>query len=94
MFFIYQVVNINEITLFSVIPDTAALCEMTGFNTPTLTPYFLKQQGVFCALEERKKALVKEAINSAESALIDAGFDKKNIKKKIVVGKKDLQGPS
>ena len=30
----------HHITLFSVIPDTTALCQMTGFNTPTLTPYF------------------------------------------------------
>lgn len=74
-----------------MIPDTSALCEMTGFNTPTLTPYFLKQQGAFCALENRKKVLVKEALNSADAALINAGFDRKNIKKKVVVEKKDRQ---
>ncbi|MFO7737736.1 MAG: universal stress protein [Desulfatiglandaceae bacterium] len=78
----------HHITLFSVIPDTTALCQMTGFNTPTLTPYFLEQQGAFCALEEKKKNLIKASLESAEAVLIKAGFDKSNIKRKMIVEKK------
>jgi nucleotide-binding universal stress UspA family protein len=78
----------HAVTLFSVVPDTAAFCEMTGFNNPTLTPYFLKQQGIFCTMEDKKKALVQEIMQKGEEVLIKAGFDKERIKKKIVVGKK------
>jgi nucleotide-binding universal stress UspA family protein len=78
----------HNVTLFSVIPDTTALCEMTGFNTPTLIPYFLEQQGVFCTLEDKKKDLIKASLQNAEEALIQAGFDKSNIKKKMIVEKK------
>jgi nucleotide-binding universal stress UspA family protein len=78
----------HHVTLFSVIPDTAALCEMTGFNTPTLTPYFLEQQGVFCTLEDKKKDLIKASLQSAEAVLIQAGFAKSNIERKMIVEKK------
>ena len=78
----------HSVTLFSVVADTAALCEMTGFNTPTLTPYFLEQQGVFCTLEDKKKDLIKASLQRAEEALVQAGFDKSNIKKKMIVEKK------
>ena len=66
----------NKITLFNVIPDTAALCEM---NSPELTPYFKSQQTSFCLLEEKKKELVNQAVQKAKSILMDAGFDEKNI---------------
>ena len=78
----------HSITLFSVSPDTAALCEMTGFNTPTLTPYFLEQQGVFCTLEDKKKDLVKKALQDAKKILSNAGFEEKNIHTKMLVEKK------
>ncbi|MBL7181411.1 MAG: universal stress protein [Pseudomonadota bacterium] len=42
----------NQVTLFSVILDTAMLCDM---NSPELTPYFIAQQGTFCSLEDKKK---------------------------------------
>jgi nucleotide-binding universal stress UspA family protein len=66
----------NKITLFNVIPDTAALCEM---NSPELTPYFKSQQSSFCLLEEKKKELVNQAIQKARNILMDAGFDENNI---------------
>ena len=43
----------HRITLFCVIPDTAAICDM---NSPSLTPYFLSRQADFCALEDEKKS--------------------------------------
>jgi nucleotide-binding universal stress UspA family protein len=66
----------NKITLFNVIQDTAALCEM---NSPELTPYFKSQQSSFCMLEEKKQELVKQAVEKARDILTDAGFDENNI---------------
>lgn len=78
----------HEIMLLNVILDTTALCEMTGFNSPTLTPYFLKQQGAFCTLEDKKKDLMKKTLEIAKGVFLKAGFDKNKIKKKMIVGKK------
>jgi nucleotide-binding universal stress UspA family protein len=66
----------NNITLFNVIQDTAALCEM---NSPELTPYFKSQQSSFCLLEEKKQELVNQALQKAKNILMDAGFDENNI---------------
>jgi len=66
----------NKITLFNVIQDTAALCEM---NSPELTSYFISQQRSFCILEEKKKELVNEALQKARKILMDAGFEENNI---------------
>jgi nucleotide-binding universal stress UspA family protein len=66
----------TKVTLFSVLQDTAALCEM---NSPALTPYFTSQQSSFCLLEEKKKELVNEALKTAQHILIEAGFEEKNI---------------
>lgn len=74
----------NKITLFNVIPDTAALCEM---NSPELTPYFKSQQSSFCVLEEKKKELVNQAVQKARNILMDAGFDANNITVKSEVKK-------
>ena len=66
----------NKITLFNVIQDTAALCEM---NSPELIPYFKSQQSSFCKLEEKKKQLVNQALKKAREILMYAGFDENNI---------------
>ena len=66
----------NKITLFNVVPDTAALCAM---NSPELTPYFISQQSTFCLLEEKKKKLVDEAMQKAKRILLDAKFEENNI---------------
>ena len=70
----------HKITLFNVLPDSAVLCAM---NSPELTPYFLSQKSSFCILENKKKELINEAMQKAEKKLINAGFDKKNIKVKV-----------
>ncbi|MBW1726725.1 MAG: universal stress protein [Deltaproteobacteria bacterium] len=66
----------NDITLFNVVQDTAALCEM---NSPELTPYFKSQQSSFCLLEEKKQELVNQAVGKAKEIFMDAGFDENNI---------------
>ena len=58
-----------RITLFSVLPDTAAICEMHG---PELTPYFKAQQDSFCALEEKKKEILTAAQMKARKLLLTA----------------------
>jgi nucleotide-binding universal stress UspA family protein len=77
----------NKITLFNVIPDTAALCAM---NSPELTPYFTSQQSSFCLLEEKKKKLVNEAMQKAKRILLDANFKEKNITIKSEMKKKGV----
>ncbi len=69
-----------KITLFSVLPGTAAICDM---NSPELTPYFISQQSIFCQLEDQKKQLITEALKKAKNLLVEAGFDEKRIKIKI-----------
>jgi len=70
----------SKVTLFYVVQDSVALCDM---NSPELTPYFLTQQSAFCALEEKKKELIKEAMQKAKTMLTGAGFKEKNIETKI-----------
>lgn len=59
------------VTLFSVLPDTATLCDL---NSPELTPLFRSQQASFCQLEDKKRMLVTEACEKARQTLIEAGF--------------------
>ena len=77
----------HKITLFSVIPDTAAVCEMFS---PELTPYFLSQRDLFCSMEAKKKDLVNEALEKARDLLLKSGFDEKNITTKIETQKKGI----
>ena len=77
----------HKITLFSVIPDTAAVCEMFS---PELTPYFLSQRDLFCSMETKKKDLVNEALKKAMDLLLKSGFDEEDITTKIVTQKKGI----
>ena len=77
----------HEITLFSVIPDTAAICEMTS---PELVPTFLAHQIEFCSMEDKKRELVEKAVQKAKEILLKAGFDEKKISIKIVSRKKGV----
>ncbi|MFC1822741.1 universal stress protein [Thermodesulfobacteriota bacterium] len=70
----------HEITLFSLLPDTAVICDM---NSPELTPYFLSQQTTFCVLEDKKKELIEGALTKAKEVLLQAGFEEKNVKIKV-----------
>lgn len=77
----------NTVTLFHVLADSAVLCEM---HSPELAEYFIAQQSNFCALEEKKKQLVKEAMETAKELLMDAGFAEKNIVFKLETKKKGI----
>jgi nucleotide-binding universal stress UspA family protein len=77
----------NDITLFSVIPDTAALCDM---NSPELTPYFLSQHSSFSLLEAQKKQLIDEALQQAKDILVKAGFTADRIHFKIQTKKRGI----
>jgi nucleotide-binding universal stress UspA family protein len=70
----------SRVTLFNVGVDTATLCQM---DSPALTPFFKSQQSQFCALEEKKRGLVDEAIAKARRILLDAGFAPELVKVKI-----------
>ena len=74
----------TQITLFNVVQDTAAMCEM---NSPELTPYFTTEQSSFCLLEEKKKELVENAMQKSKALLMNAGFDEQHITIKAEVKK-------
>ena len=77
----------HKITLFSVIPDTAAACEIFS---PELTTYFLSQREIFCSMQDKKMELINEAIEKARDLLIKAGFEEKNISAKVEAQKKGI----
>ena len=77
----------QQIILFCVVPDTAALCDM---NSPSLTPYFVEKQAIFCGLEDQKKELIDEAMHKAKKLLLTAGFEEKNITLKVQTKKKGV----
>ena len=64
--------NHAAITLFSVLADTADLCDM---NSPELTPLFKAQQSSFCQLEDKKRNLISEACEKGKQILSNAGWD-------------------
>ncbi len=72
--------NENEITLFNIMMDTAALCQM---DSPALTPLFKSQQASFCALEDKKRELVLDVMNRAKTHLLESGFGANNIDIKV-----------
>ncbi len=77
----------GNVTLLSIIPDTAALCEM---NSPELIPYFKSQQSSFCHLEDKKKELVQVALDRAKGVLVGAGFSEDSITLKIETKKRGV----
>lgn len=77
----------HRITLFNIILDTAAICDM---DNPSLTPYFMAQKGAFCSVEDQKKTLVNEALQKAKELLIKAGFEEEHIIIKVEAKKKGV----
>ena len=77
----------HRITLFSVITDTASICDM---DSPELIPYFKAQQSNFCMLEDKKKELVNEALQRGKEILLKAGYKEENITIKADVKKKGV----
>lgn len=77
----------SRITLFSVLPDTASICEM---DSPELIPYFTSQQTSFCTIEAKKRELMENALSGAKKDLLAAGFDANAIKTKMVSKKKGI----
>jgi len=77
----------HKVTLFSVIPDTAAACEMFS---PELTTYFLSQREVFCSMQDKKTELINEAQSRARELLLKAGFPEDHISAKVVPQKRGV----
>jgi len=77
----------HKVTLFSVIQDTAAICEM---YSPELTPHFMAERSAFCVLENKKKDLIEEAQQKAKDILIQSGFEGVNITSKVETSKKGV----
>lgn len=66
----------HEITLFYVVPNTAAAC---GLNSPSLTPYFENERNAFCRMEEQRQAMMRETLEAARNDLLGAGFGREKI---------------
>lgn len=77
----------DSITLFHVFSDSAVLCDM---HSPELAEYFIAQQSSFCALEDKKKDLVKEAMEKAKALLTQAGFSAEKIEFRLETKKKGI----
>ena len=72
--------NDYQVTILSIIPDTAAVCSM---YSPELTPHFMAEQGVFCAMEDKSKELLQSAQENAKKLLIERGFREEDIELKL-----------
>lgn len=77
----------HKVTLFSVVPDTLLVCQM---HDETLTPYFLAQRDAFCALEDKKRDLLMDALSRAREMLLSSGFPRQNVEIKIEKEKKGV----
>jgi nucleotide-binding universal stress UspA family protein len=66
----------SQVVIYSVIPDTAALCDM---NSPELTPYFKSQKDTFCILEDKKREVLSLAQQKAKTLLLANGFGEQQI---------------
>lgn len=77
----------HNVTLFSVVQDTAAVCEM---YSPELSPHFMSERRDFCSLDHIKKELINEAQQKAKEILVQAGFKEENISSKVENSKKSV----
>ena len=79
--------NHTAVTLFSVLSDTASLCDM---NSPELTPLFKSQQSSFCQLEDKKRSLINAACEKGKQILCDAGWDPTYVTTKAELKRKGI----
>ncbi|WP_035238970.1 universal stress protein [Desulfobacter vibrioformis] len=77
----------HEITLFYVVPNTAAACEL---NSPSLTPYFEKERNAFCRMEEKRQDMMRETLEAARNDLLGAGFNPEKISIKTQPQEKNI----
>ena len=70
----------GTVTLFSVIPDATAACDL---DSPSLTPLFNKNRLAFCAIEDTKKDHLKAFMERAKGVLVEAGYPSKNVTVRI-----------
>jgi nucleotide-binding universal stress UspA family protein len=77
----------HEIILFSVIPSTAAVCELQG---DSLIPTFTEQQEAFCQVEAEKKMALETALERARQLLLEAGFPEENVQVKTSAQKRGV----
>jgi nucleotide-binding universal stress UspA family protein len=76
-----------RITLFSVVPDMSAICEL---QSPELTPYFKAQQDSLCVLEEKKREILTSAQLKAKALLLENGFKEDQVRVKSEPKKKGI----
>ena len=72
----------GSVTLFSVLPDAAATCEV-DMDNPGLKSLYKNSLQTFCAIEAAKKNTVKESMEKAKECLVQAGFSSTKVKIKV-----------
>ena len=88
-----NVMSTAMVTMFSVLPDPTAGCELDG---PSLAPIFKQNIKTFCTIEDAKKAAVEGFMEEAKKRLVKAGFPSKNVairirKKKVGIARDILK---
>lgn len=76
-----------DVTLFNVLLDTEAMCAM---ESPELTPYFKAEQSAFCSLEDKKKEVVRQAMQKGRQCLENCGFREGRINTRTEVRQKGV----
>jgi len=69
-----------RVTLLSIIPDSAAACEL---DAPSLVPLFKKNQEAFCQMEDTKRDNLKNFLYRGKERLVKAGFNPGSINIRI-----------
>lgn len=77
----------HAITLMSVVPDTSAISQL---GSAAEIPHIRTRLDVFFALEEQKKANVKNALQKARDLLLQAGFAQNKVAVKLETEKKNV----
>ena len=88
-----NVMSTAMVTMFSVLPDPTAACELDG---PSLAPIFKQNIKTFCTIEDAKKSAVEGFMEEAKKRLVKAGFPSKNVairirKKKVGIARDILK---
>ena len=77
----------NEVILLSVAPKIAAACEL---NADTLVAHFKSEQAAFCKVEEKKEALLREALKKSKEMMLDSGFDESGVQVRLIKQEKGV----
>jgi nucleotide-binding universal stress UspA family protein len=77
----------NKVTLFSIIQEPAALCEM---DNEDLLPFFASKKNTFCEMEDKKREQLTNVQQKGKEILLKAGFKEEDVTVKLEINKKGI----